>query len=122
MSIEITSIEEVGLPNYMETIIGTETYERDSPLLAKLKILVKSEPQIDDLIFEIREQGDGSPSIDEYYEDQVFDEVQKLLSQNLNKKQKGRLSNELIGFFQMEAFKFWLGEKSIFPIKYNENI
>lgn len=121
MNIEITSIEAVDLPDYMETIYGSETYERQAPLLAKFKVSVKSEPRIDDLIFEIREQGDGTPSIDEYYEDQVFNEIQKLLPESLKPKQKVSLSNGLIAFLQIETFKFWSGERTSFPIKYNGN-
>lgn len=122
MSIEITLIEEVDLPNYMETIIGVDTYEREAPLLAKFKVSVRCKPQIGDLFFEIREQGNGSPSIDEYYEDQVFNEVQKLLPNSLKPKQRTKLSNDILSFLQTETFKFWSGEEIIFPVAFSENI
>ena len=122
MRIEITLIEEVDLPNYMETIIGEETYEREAPLLAKFKVSIRCKPQIGDLFFEIRKQGNGTPSIDEYYEDQVFDEVQKLIPNNLKSKQRTKLSNDILSFLQMETFKFWSGEKIMFPVAFSENI
>ncbi len=122
MSIEIISIEEVDLPNYMETIIGVETYEREAPLLAKFKVSVRSNPQIEDLFFEIRKQGNGSQSIDEYYEDQVFNEVQKLIPSDLKHKQRTKCSNDILGFLQMETFKFWSGENCIFPVAFSDNI
>jgi len=122
MSIEITSVEEVDLPNYMETIIGVETYEREAPLLAKFKVSVRSVPQIGDLFFEVRRQGNGSPSIDEYYEDQVFDEVQKLIPSDLNSKQRTKCSNDILSFLQMETFKYWSGDNNKFPVAYSERI
>ncbi len=119
MNIEIISIEEVDLPNYMEKIIGVNTSKREAPLLAKYKVSVVSQPQIEDLFFEIREQGNGTPSIDEYYEDQVFNEVQKLLPQNANSKQRNKCSNEIMSFLQMEIMKCWFGEEASFPVQYN---
>ncbi|MBA3770007.1 MAG: hypothetical protein H0X08_05850 [Blastocatellia bacterium] len=81
MDLFIAQITEVELPNYVESTgspLGGWT-EREAPLLAKYQVDLISDARNSVLFFEVRETPHG-PFIDEYYEDQVYDELIDILA------------------------------------------
>lgn len=122
MRIEIKAIEEVDLPNYLETISsGNASVTKEAPLLGKFRVDIQYENKKEELIFEVREQPNGNPLIDEYYEDQVYEAIHRLISHINNDKEKRTTYNNIIELLSPLVFEEWEGKRHVYPISFSVN-
>jgi len=117
MKIEVTKIEKVNLPNYKETISsGGESYTREAPLLAKYRVDICHGERSDKLFFEIRAQPHSGPLIDEYYEDQVYEAIHKILECLQDEQEISIAYNNISSQLSQLVFETWEGEEFEFPM------
>ncbi len=119
MNFEVTKIEEIDLPNYLETISSGQTsHTRSAPLLAKYRVDLRHRDHLEELVFEVREQPNSYPLIDEYYEDQVYNALNRILSSIPNKKKKLKAHNSLLSEISMAVFNEWEGRGNALPLEF----
>ena len=117
MELYIQSIEEVQLPNYIETIWSSgESHTRQAPLLAKYRVDLITEDRTIELFFEVREQPSGYVLIDEYYEDQVYNSLMGLLPETMDSKARSKTYSELEQRITDVVLRIFEGSETDFPI------
>ena len=116
MRVKIEAIEKVDLPNYLETVwSGDKSETKEAPLLAKYRVDIQYGDKREKLFFEVRKQPNGNPLIDEYYEDQVYEAIHRLISHIDSNKTKTRTYNNLIQLISALVFREWDGERNDYP-------
>lgn len=118
MHFYILAIEEVELPNYVETLwSGNQKEVREAPLLAKYRVDLQTPQRKIELFFELREQPNNGPLIDEYYEDQVYEALMAALSSIENMKERTRTYDQITLKISEALFDKFDGRNIDYPIQ-----
>jgi hypothetical protein len=118
MELTIRAIEEIDLPNYIETTWSGDKFVKEgpAPLLAKYRVELSTPAGTIELFYECRDTPHGHVQIDEYYYDQVYDALMTLVSSMVKKKESLRAYNELNGQITNAVFEKYAGALLQFPI------